>query len=112
MRLRKDHKRWTQLRYGAASAALLALGWNTRDFGWGPLALAAGTIGVMTALLEHQRWIGKPQRRPLWLAEPDLLVWLLAPFAVAGWWPAGLAAQAVLAFASLLAVQRLTRRQT
>ncbi|MBA2919656.1 hypothetical protein GON01_11415 [Sphingomonas sp. MAH-20] len=112
MRLRKDHKRWTQLRYGAASAALLALGWNTRDFGWGTLALAAGTIGVMTALLEHQRWIGKPQRRPLWLAEPDLLVWLLAPFAVAGWWPAGLAAQAVLAFASLLAVQRLTRRQT
>jgi hypothetical protein len=111
MRLRKDHGRWTQLRYGAASAALLALGWNTRDFGWGTLALAAATIGGVTALLEHERWIGKPQRRPIWLAEPDLLIWLLAPFAALGWWPAGLAAQAVLAFASLLAVQRLTRRQ-
>jgi hypothetical protein len=111
MRLRKDHRRWTQLRHGAASAALLALGWNTRDFGWGTLALAAATLGGMTALLEHERWIGRPQRRPAWLAEPDLLIWLLVPFAVLGWWPAGLAAQAALAFGSLLTVQRLTRRQ-
>ena len=111
MRLRKDHRRWTQLRYGAASAALLALGWNTRDFGWGTIALAAATLGVMTALLEHERWIGRPQRRPAWLAEPDLLIWLMLPFAIAGWWPAGLAVQGALALASLLTVQRLTRRQ-
>jgi hypothetical protein len=111
MRLRKDHRCWTQLRHGAASAALLALGWSTRDFGWGTLALAAATLGGMTALLEHERWIGRPQRRPAWLAEPDLLIWLLVPFAVLGWWPAGLAAQAALAFGSLLTVQRLTRRQ-
>jgi hypothetical protein len=112
MRLRKDNRRWTQLRYGAASAALLALGWNMREFGWGTLVLAAATLGGMTALLEHERWIGKPQRRPAWIAEPDLLIWLLAPFAALGWWPAGLAAQALLAFASLLTVQRLTRRQS
>jgi hypothetical protein len=112
MRLRKDHRRWMQLRYGAASAALLALGWNLRDFGWGTLVLAAATLGGMTALLGHQRWIGKPTRRPGWLAEPDLLIWLFAPFAAFGWWPTGLAAQAALAFASLLAVQRLTRRQS
>ena len=90
MRLRKDHRRWTQLRYGAASAALLALGWNTRDFGWGTLALAVTTLGVMTALLEHERWIGKPSRRPAWLAEPDLLIWLVLPFGAAGWGPSGL----------------------
>lgn len=111
MRLRKDHRRWTQLRYGAASAALLALGWNTRDLGWGTIALAAGTLGFTTALIEHERWIGKPPRRPAWLAETDTLIWLLLPFALMSWWPAGLAAQAVLAFASLIAVQRLGRRQ-
>jgi hypothetical protein len=111
MRLRKDHRRWTQLRYGAASAALLALGWNTREFGWGTIALSATTLGFMAALLEHERWIGKPPRRPSWLAEPDLLTWLVLPFAIFGWWPAGLASQAVLALASLLVVQRLTRRQ-
>ena len=111
MRLRRDRKRWTQLYYVSAGAALLALGWNLRDFGWGTIALAAATLGSMVALSEHERWIGKPARRPLWLAEPDMLIWMLAPFAIGGWWTAGLAAQAALAFASLLAVQRLTRRQ-
>lgn len=111
MRLRKDHRRWTQLRYGAASAALLALGWNLREYGWGTIALAAATLGGMTALLEHERWICKPSRRPFWLVDADLLIWLMVPFALFGWWPAGLAAQAALALASLLTVQRLTRRQ-
>ena len=111
MRLRKDHRRWPQLRLGAASAALLALSWNARDFGWGTIALAAATLGFMTALIEHERWIGKPPRRPAWLAETDALIWLLLPFALMGWWPAGLAAQAALAFVSLVAVQRLARRQ-
>ena len=111
MRMRRDQKRWTQLRYGAASAALLALGWNLREFGWGSIALAAATLGFMTAFFEHERWIGRPARRPLWLAEPDALIWLLLPFAVTGWWTTGLAAQAGLALASLLKVQRLTGRQ-
>jgi hypothetical protein len=111
MRLRRDKMRWTRLRYGAASAALLALGWNLREFGWGTLALAAATLGFMGALHEHERLIGKPPRRPPWLTEPDVLIWLLPPFAVAGWWTAGLAAQAALALASLLIVQRLTARQ-
>lgn len=111
MRLQRDRRRWTGWRYGAASAALLALGWNLREFGWGTVALAAATLGIMGALFEHERWIGAPPRRPPWLAEPDLLIWLLLPFALAGWWPAGLAAQTVLAFVSLLKLQRLTARQ-
>lgn len=111
MRLRRDGKRWMQLRYGGAGAALLALGWNLRPYGWGSIALAAATLGFMAALHEHERLIGKPPRRPSWLAEPDTLIWLLLPFALAGWWPAGLAAQAALAFASLLKAQRLTARQ-
>lgn len=111
MRLRGDQRRWFQLRHGAASAALLALGWNLRDAGWGAIALSIVTLGVMIALFEHERWIGKPPRRPPWLAEPDTLIWLMLPFAVGGWWMAGLAAQFALALASLLKVQRLTGRQ-
>ena len=74
--------------------------------------LAIATLGVMAALHEHERLIGRPTRRPLWLAEPDALIWTLLPFAVIGWWEAGLAAQAIFALASLLAVQRLTARQS
>ncbi|MFD1611398.1 hypothetical protein ACFSCW_06235 [Sphingomonas tabacisoli] len=111
MRLRQDRQFWTKVCQGAASAALLALGWNLREAGWGPMALAAATIGIMVALNEHERWIGRPPRRPPWLAEPDTLIWLLLPFGLLGWWSAGLAAQAALALASLLKVQRLTARQ-
>lgn len=112
MRLRRDQRRWVQLRYGAASAALLAFGWNLRDFGWGTIAISVATLAVMAAFFEHERWIGRPARRPLWLAEPDVLIWLLLPFAIGGWWVVGLAAQAVFAFVSLLKVQRLTARQS
>jgi hypothetical protein len=111
LRMRRDQGRWTQVRRATAAAALLALGYNLREFGWGSLALAAATLGFMTALYEHERLIGRPTPRPLWPAEPDALIWLLLPFALAGWWPAGLAAQAVFALGSLLAIQRLTRRQ-
>lgn len=111
MRLRRDHKQWTQLRSSVAGATLVALGWNLREFGWGTIALAAATVALVVAFTEHQRWIGRPSRRPLWLAETDTLTWLILPFGLAGWWSAGLAAQAALAFASLLAVQRLTKRQ-
>lgn len=111
LRMRRDQGRWTQVRRATAAAALLALGYNLREFGWGSLALAAATLGFMTALYEHERLIGRPAPCPLWLAEPDALIWLLLPFALAGWWPVGLAGQAVFALGSLLAMQRLTRRQ-
>lgn len=111
MRLRRDSGFWTRARLGAGAIALTALGWNLRDLGWGAVALTTSTIGFMAALFEHERWIGRPVPRPLWLAEPDALIWLLLPFAAAGWWTAGLTAQVLLAFASLLVVQRLTRRQ-
>jgi hypothetical protein len=111
LRVRGDQGQWTQVRRATAAAALLALGFNLREFGWGSLALAAATLGLMTALYEHERLIGRPTPRPLWPAEPDALIWLLLPFALAGWWPAGLAAQAIFALGSLLAIQRLTRRQ-
>ncbi|HYZ49164.1 MAG TPA: hypothetical protein VE567_09760, partial [Sphingomonas sp.] len=110
MRLRRDQRSWMRWREGAASAVLLALGWNLREFGWGTVAIAAATLASLGALHEHERWIGRPSQRPPWLAEPDSLIWLLAPFALLGWWPVGLAAQAGLAFASLLKVQRLTGR--
>lgn len=112
MRLRRDSGFWTRARLGAGGIALVALGWNLQALGWGTVALAGATLGFMAALYEHERWIGRPPSRPLWLAEPDALIWLLLPFALAGWWTAGLVAQALLAFASLLAVQRLTRRQS
>lgn len=111
LRLRRDHRQWTQLRSAVAGGALLALGWNLREFGWGTITMAAATLMLMIALTEHQRWIGRPARRPLWIAEPDGLIWLMLPFGLLGWWTAGMAVQALLAFASLLAVQRLTRRQ-
>lgn len=111
MRLRRDHRQWTHLRSAVAGGALLALGWSLRELGWGTIALAASTLGLMVALAEHERWIGRPPRRPLWLAEPDGLIWLMLPFGLLGWWAAGLAGQAGWAFATLIAVQRLTKRQ-
>ena len=111
LRLRRDRERARQLRLAAAAAAQLALGWNLREFGWGSIALAGTTLGFMIALIEHERWIGRPASRPLWLAEADLLIWLILPFGLAGWWTAGLAAQALAAFGSLLVMQRLTGRQ-
>jgi len=112
MRLRRESGYWRRMRQAAGALALVALGWNLREFGWGTLALVASTLGLAAAASEHERWIGKPSPRPLWLADPDALVWLLLPFALAGWWTAGLAAQSAYAFASLLALQRLTRRQS
>jgi hypothetical protein len=111
MRLRRDHRQWTQLRSVVAGGALLALGWNLREHGWGTMAVAAATVALMVALTEHQRMIGRAPRRPLWLAEPDGMIWLMLPFGLLSWWTAGLVSQALLAFVSLLMVQRLTRRQ-
>ncbi|NNM75425.1 hypothetical protein HJG53_00685 [Sphingomonas sp. ID1715] len=112
LRLRRDQHRAGQLRLAAAAAAQLALGWNLRDYGWGSIALSIMTLGLVSAAFEHERWVGKAAPRPLWLAETDLLIWLMLPFGLAGWWVGGLAVQAAVAFASLLALQRLTRRQS
>lgn len=104
---------WAMARAGAAGLALLALGWARSGgadglaAGWTPLTLALTTLALVAALLGHLHWLGPPPRRPLWLAEPDNMIWLMAPFAMAGWWEAGLAAMAAHALASLLAVQRL-----
>lgn len=111
MRSRRDGPDWSQWRRAAGAAALLAMGWSLRSLGWGTIALTAATLGAMIAIHDHERLIGRPARRPLWLAEPDALIWMLLPFAATGWWIAGLAAQAIFALVSLLAVQRLTARQ-
>lgn len=110
MRLRRDRHYWRKMRQAASALALVALGWNLREFGWGTLALTGSTLGFAAATSEHERWIGKPSPRPLWLADADALAWLLLPFALGSWWTTGLVAQAVYAFASLIALQRLTRR--
>lgn len=111
-RSRRDHRRWSLVRLGLSAAALLALAWHVcwTYVDWGPLAAAMGTLAALTASTTHQRWIGRPARSPLWLAETDNLIWLLVPFALAGWWGLGLAAQAALAFASLIKLQQLTGR--
>lgn len=110
-RNRRDHRRWSLARIGLSAAALLALAWHlTRATGDGaPLVLALATLAFLAAGTTHQRWVARPADAPLWLAETDNLIWLLLPFALGGWWAAGLAAQAALAFASLLKLQHLTR---
>jgi hypothetical protein len=50
--------------------------------------------------------------RPLWFADLDALTWVVLPFALAGWWTAGLAVQSTYAFATLIVLQRLTRRHS
>jgi hypothetical protein len=111
-RSRRDHRRWSLARLGLSAAALLALAWHTAwaNVDWGPVAAALGTLAALTASTTHQRWIGRPARSPLWLVETDNLIWLLLPFALAGWWTLGLTAQAALAFASLIKLQQLTGR--
>lgn len=97
---------WVRLA-AAPAAAALGLSLGTSSF-----VLALATIAFIVALDRHEAWIARPRPRPLFLADPDMLAWGLLPFALAGWWSAGLAAQALLAFGSLLVVQRLTRRQS
>lgn len=111
-RAARDHRRWTMVRDGLSAAALLALAWHVgwTIVDWGPLAAALGTLASLAATATHRRWIGRPARRPLWFAETDNLIWLLVPFALVGWWGLGLAAQAALAFATLLKTQALTGR--
>lgn len=108
----REHRRWTRVREGAAVAALLALAWLVGwiNVDWGPGAAALGTLGSLGAAASHRHWIGRPARRPLWFAETDNLIWLMLPFGLAGWWGLGLAAQAALAFASLIKLQQLTAR--
>lgn len=111
-RAARDHRRWTMARDGLSAAALLALAWHVgwTNVDWGPLAAAIGTLASLGATATHRRWIGRPARRPLWFAETDNLIWLLVPFALLGWWGLGLAAQAALAFATLIKTQQLTGR--
>jgi hypothetical protein len=111
-RAARDHRRWTLVRDGLSAAALLALAWHVgwTNVDWGPIAAALGTLAALAATVTHRRWIGRPARRPLWFAETDNLIWLLLPFALLGWWGVGLAAQAGLAFATLLKTQMLTGR--
>lgn len=111
-RNRRDHRRWSRARELLSAAALAALAWQLAAAGGTgtPVALAAATLAALAAGETHRRWIGRPVQPPLWLAEQDNLIWLLLPFAALGWWTAGLAAQAALAFASLVMLQRLTAR--
>jgi hypothetical protein len=111
-RNRRDHRRWSRARELLSAAALAALAWQlaTASGTGTPVALAAATLAALAAGETHRRWIGRPVQPPLWLAEQDNLIWLLLPFAAMGWWTAGLAAQAGLAFASLIMLQRLTAR--
>lgn len=108
----REHRRWSIARRYLGGAVLLALGWHlTRTGGgWGCFVLALAALAFLGAEANHERLVGRPARRPLWLAEPDTIAWGLVPFALFGAWTVGLAAIALLAFASLLQLQKLTAR--
>lgn len=112
-RSRQSRERWGVVRLALSGAALVTLGWRLSENGggWGCIVLAFATIAAMLATENHQALIGRPARRPLWLAEVDMMIWLYLPFALAGLYRVGLGALAALAFASLLMVQRLTARR-
>jgi hypothetical protein len=90
-------------------AALLALVSHLEtQAGWGVWPIAAVLLVAMVALAIERRSLarlpggaGQP-----WLASLDGLVLLLLPFALAGYWSAGLAALSGYAAISLFAAQR------
>ncbi|WP_404712791.1 hypothetical protein [Sphingomonas sp. MMS24-J13] len=79
----------------ALGASGLATGLAMASGQWGWWLVAAIVLIMMTALEAVCRL--SERGRSLWLASADASVWTILPFAIAGWWGAGLAALAVYA---------------
>lgn len=102
---RVAHSWWSHLLPALAAAGLLALGLSLGQFhGWGSMLLAAAILLFLLA----QRFEVEDQapRGLIFLAERKGLIWLMLPFALAGYWLAGLFAMFAYAVASFFWAQR------
>jgi hypothetical protein len=96
---------WAYLLPILAGAALVALGFALSPLkGWGCVALAGSTIAFAVALrIEAQE---RTVPGGLWLAERKGMIWLLLPFAAAGFWGTGLTMLLLYAAGSFFWAQR------
>ncbi|MFS0735692.1 hypothetical protein ABC347_01465 [Sphingomonas sp. 1P06PA] len=89
---------------GLAAGPLALAHWLAIDGQWGWWALAALLLGAGATLWQARRL---QRSLPRWIADPDALAWLLAPFAVAGFWGEGMVA--ITAYAAVSAGDALRR---
>lgn len=100
-----SHSWWCHLLPALAAAGLLALGLSIGRFhGWGSILLAAAIL--LFLLAQRFEIEGEQPRGLIFLAERKGLVWLMLPFAFAGYWLAGLFAMFVYASGSFFWAQR------
>lgn len=93
----------------AATVALLLLTAGIAEVaGWGTWVITATLLAAMAALAGERRILARLPGglSPPWIASADGLAWAMLPFAVAGYWLAGLVALALYAAASFAFVQR------
>ena len=94
----------------AAGLALVALGWwsSRHGGGWGAMTAAVSAAAfAQAAKIERGADDVPPQ---LWLFSTRTAIFGLIPFALAGWWNAGLAALALYAAASFFLIQHIRHR--
>lgn len=98
---------------GAVMALLLFIEPLVAQQGWGWWSIAGLLIAAMTALAIERRIASglTGMAEPLWLASLDGLIWGFVPFALAGYWPAGVVALAAYAILSFAFVQRRVWRK-
>ncbi|WP_114951019.1 hypothetical protein [Sphingosinicella terrae] len=96
---------WSYLLPVLSAGALIALSYALLpDFGWGMVLLAFTTLAFLIALgIETE---GRKLRGAPFLAERKALVWLMLPFALTGFWHAGLALLFAFAAGSFFWAQR------
>lgn len=99
----------TAVRAAAAAVVLAVVSHGLAiEQGWGWRIVGALTIGAMLLLREERNMLEQAtgQRGSIWLATVDGMIWAFVPFAIVGRWDTGLAALALYATFSLVAVQR------
>lgn len=81
---------WCYLLPVFAAASLVALAYALAPaHGWGMVLLAFTTLAFLAALAIESE--NRTPRGAAFLAEPVGMAWLMLPFALSGWWHAGLA---------------------
>ncbi|HWL47817.1 MAG TPA: hypothetical protein VNQ31_08895 [Sphingomonadaceae bacterium] len=93
---------------GGVATLLVLVSHMQAGAGWGVWPLAGLLLIAMVAIRAERRVLGRLPGGTVqpWLASLDGLVLLLLPFAVAGYWLAGLVVLAAYAAVSLFAAQR------